>query len=358
VAGAHVRGAAVGGAGAGRGPRDAALVPLPAGRQGVCRRRVAPAVEPGGAGLGRGVLCPRPRGLGAGPIDGLGQVVAVSHGRGPDRAAAALAGGARRGATLAGRGQRPLAGPRARRLGRSLPGRPAGRAGPRAHAAGLVRRGGPRADREGRGPRRAGARGAHRGAPGRVLCLDLRPQPRLGEAGQPGPEDPRVRRRRRDQRLHAHPRARRAGRQGPLPPRGRGRAFDSRRRQSGPGPGPSRRATTGRRGQAGAAFLGRARAHLPKGQGSPAGQRRAREAHGERGRLGVEAAGWGPARRGHARRGPQLAAGRVFPSRRAGRQAGQPPLGFSGVRAALRPGPGRDALPGRLPDRAPLRGHG
>ena len=79
----------------------------------------------------------------------------------------------------------------------------AGRAGLRADAAGLVRRGGPRVDRQGGGAGRAAAGGADRGAAGRLLRLDLRPRRRLGPAGRAGPEDPRLRHRRRHVRLHA-----------------------------------------------------------------------------------------------------------------------------------------------------------
>ena len=58
-----------------------------------------------------------------------------------------------------------------RRLGRAIPAAPAGRAGHRAHAAGLVRRSGPRADRQGGRPGRAAARGADRRAAGGLLRL-------------------------------------------------------------------------------------------------------------------------------------------------------------------------------------------
>ena len=60
-------------------------------------------------------------------------------------------------------------------LGRPAPAASAGRTGLRADAAGLVRRGRPRVDRQGGGPGGLAARGADRGAAGGLLRLDSRP---------------------------------------------------------------------------------------------------------------------------------------------------------------------------------------
>ena len=164
--------------------------------------------------LRRRLFRPRPRRAGAGPADQLGQVVAVSLGRGSDGAAAAVARGGRRRAALAGRGQRAVSRPTC-----ATPGTPAFPRDPLAEQdfvltlpasfdevareltvkaaalAGLA------------------ARRADRGAAGRLLRLDLRPRRRLGPAGRAGPEDSRLRHRRRHVRFHADsrpPRRRRA----------------------------------------------------------------------------------------------------------------------------------------------------
>ena len=116
----------------GRGPRDAPFVPLSGGGRRIGVRRVAVSVAQGGAVMGRRLLRPRPGHAGPRPADQLGQVVALSHGRGPHGGVAAVARGGRRRSALADRGQCPLSGPRPRRLEPPLSASSAGRTGLRA----------------------------------------------------------------------------------------------------------------------------------------------------------------------------------------------------------------------------------
>ena len=175
MAGADLCRAAVGCARTGRSPGNAAFVSLSAGRgefpaealqwqgsEGGFRvqgsgfrmvkigRKVRDS-DKGNEPLCRGFFRARSWHAGAGAADQLGQVVAVSLGRGSDGAAVAVARGGRRGAAFAGRGQRPISGPRARGLERPVSARAVGKAGFRAHAAGFVRRGGAGIDRQGGG---------------------------------------------------------------------------------------------------------------------------------------------------------------------------------------------------------------
>ncbi len=127
--------------------------------------------------------------------------------------------------------ERPLSGPRPRRLEPPLSAPSAGRAGVRADAAGLVRRSGPRVDGQGGGPGGAAAGGVDRGAAGRLLRLDLRPCRRLGATGFARPEDSGLRHRRRHVRFHADSRPPRRRGKSAVPSRGGGRSLDPRRRQ-------------------------------------------------------------------------------------------------------------------------------
>ena len=149
---------------------------------------------------------------------------------------------------LARRGLGRLPAPHPRRLESHLrprgPRAPARAAGGRPDRPRLVRRGGPRAD-----PRRGQAGGARldhpaRGAAGRLLLLDRLAPGRLAARGPRRRADPRLRHRRRDDRLQPDHRGRDPDR-ARLPPRGRRRPPDARRRQHRPGPGPPRRAEAG-----------------------------------------------------------------------------------------------------------------
>ncbi len=249
-----------------------AVVPLPAGSQGVPRRGARPALEVA-AGPRRGRLRARARRQGPGPAGQLGQELAVAPRRRPPRADPALDRRRRCGQGLAGRGLGRLSRAPARRLepadrrqdGRRSAGEP-GRAPDRP---GLVRRRRPRADHRGRRQGRAQARDAARRAAGRLLRLARRPGREMAQAGQGRRHHPGLRRRRRHDRLHPDRRHRRRRRPGPVAP-GRRRAHPAGRRQHGPGPGPRRRrhAAPGH-GRARRRPARRARPCLPHRQGDP-----------------------------------------------------------------------------------------
>ena len=148
-------------------PWTAAGAPRPGSRRTAARRRL---------------FRPRSWRRGAGAVDQFGQVVALPLGRRPHGRASPLARSGRRPATVAGRGQRAVSGPRPRRLGRPLPAASAGPAGFRAHAAGLVRRSGAGTDDQGGRLGRPAASRADRRTAGGVLCLDRRPSRPLGPA--------------------------------------------------------------------------------------------------------------------------------------------------------------------------------
>ena len=126
-------------------------------------------------------------------------------------------------------------------------GRSAGEPGRLLDRAGLVRRRRARADQRGRRQGRAPAGDPDRGAAGRLLRLARRAGRPVAEEGEGRRHHPRLRRRRRDDRLHPDRRERRGGRPGPLAP-GRRRAHPARRRQHGPRPGLCRGGHAARRG--------------------------------------------------------------------------------------------------------------
>ena len=171
--------------GPGRSPRDAALVPLPAGRRanwppGRCGCRGARTSRRHAVGFfarDHGALVP-------------GRLIASAKSwlchSGVDRTAD-LCPGTGPPTSSGSRRSRSAAATCAHirdAWDAALPRASAGRAGHRAHAAGLVRRGRPRADRQGGRPGRAAARRADRGAAGGLLRLDRRPRRRLGAAGR------------------------------------------------------------------------------------------------------------------------------------------------------------------------------
>jgi len=104
--------------------------------------------------------------------------------------------------------------------------------------------------------------------------------------------------------------------------------------------------------------MGRAGGQLPPGQGDPAGRRPARAADRQPARLRGEADRRRVADRGHRGGGPPRAGRGVLPEGRPGRQAGQPAVRVSGVRAAVRPGRGHHPIPGGVPLGPPPRGPG
>jgi molecular chaperone DnaK (HSP70) len=150
----------------GGGAPAAALVPLRAARG---RGRPAARHDPRGRpAVGVGRVGQKAGRRGAGAARDLGQELARSRGRRPDRADPALRRGRRgRRAPVAGRGERPDPAARAARLGAILSGILARRSAGRAHGAGVLRRGGAGADRGGDAPGRPRRRAA-RGAAGRV----------------------------------------------------------------------------------------------------------------------------------------------------------------------------------------------
>ncbi len=227
-----------------RRPAGPAVVPLSPLRQGVRRRgrstcpgRRAPSGVVGTFARDHGAKVP-------GRLVGSAKSW-LSH-AGVDREESDPPVGTRRGGrqSLARRGVDGVPGPPPRRLEprdrRQVHRRPARTAGRLAHGPRLVRRRRPRVDRRGRPRRRAGERDPPGGAASRLLCLARRPGGPVAEAGQGRRSAPGLRRRRRDDRLHADRRDRPGGRPRPDPAGGR-RAHPARRRQHGPRPGPCRR---------------------------------------------------------------------------------------------------------------------
>ena len=194
-------------------------------------RRTLPSflfLEDGAAG---GRLRARTGRAGAHAPGAFGQIVALQSGRGPHRQNPAVG--------FAGDRPRALAGGSFGAVHRQVPrgvgpreGRAAGRAGHRPHRARLVRRRGPRADRDGGARCRPGAADAARRAGRGVLFVDRQQPGAIAQEAVRRPDRAGVRRGRRHQRFQPDPRFARR-RPGQLHAHRRGQAPAAGRRQPG-----------------------------------------------------------------------------------------------------------------------------